>query len=131
MSSPDKKEFEEKLKILLNQNPELAKEAVKLYMRVKKHGDSNIKMKCGRVKVSDSHKKETYRKYYEKKKAEKIALEGHKKIGRPKKTPLPDNEVKKEPKPRGRPRKNQIAESDNGVTKGKNQGSLKVSNESE
>ena len=68
-----KKEFEAKLKELISIDPSLAKDCMKFYARVKKHGDPNIKLQGGRTKVSASHKKETYRKYYEKKKAEREA----------------------------------------------------------
>jgi hypothetical protein len=89
-----KKEFESKLKELISIDPSLAKDCMKFYARVKKHGDPNIKLQGGRTKVSASHKKETYRKYYEKKKAEReaekerlksLGIETKKKMGRPKK----------------------------------------------
>ena len=92
-------ELKEKITELLNIDPALIKEYTKLYARAKKHGDLNVKLQGGRKKVSEEHKKEVYRKRYEKQKQalqeerERLTALGinyKKKMGRSRKNPLQD-----------------------------------------
>lgn len=111
------KELKAKASEILNIDPAVIKEYTKIYARLKKHGDASIVMPK-REKVSPEHKKEVKKAYYEKmktkireeKEAEKERLIAAgipvRPRGRPRKTPLPENEEVKTPKPRGRPRKN-------------------------
>ena len=66
------KELKSKITDLMNVDPSIIKEYAKLYARIKRHGDPNIVLEK-RKRVSPEHKKEVYRKYYEKVKAEREA----------------------------------------------------------
>jgi hypothetical protein len=77
------------MSIQIQLNEQQLRDSIKLYARIKRHGDSSIVMKRGRKPVSDEHKKETLEKQKAKILAEKIA---HglpiRKRGRPKKNSL-------------------------------------------
>ncbi len=92
----NKKQLQEKVRELIKLDPSLVNEYVKLYTRVKKYGNPDIILKTGRKPVSPEHKKETYRKYYEKVKQKReeeraqldaLGITYKKKMGRPKKNP--------------------------------------------
>ena len=94
----NKKQLQDKVRELVKLDPSLITEYVKLYARVKKYGDPDVILKTGRKPVSPEHKKETYRKYYEKVKQKReeeraqldaLGITYKKKMGRPKKNPSP------------------------------------------
>ena len=73
----NKKQLQDKVRELVKLDPTLITEYVKLYARVKKYGDPDVILKTGRKPVSPEHKKETYRKYYEKVKQKIVSLCKH------------------------------------------------------
>ena len=59
-----REELQKKLLEIIEIDPTLVKDVVKIYIRVKKYGDPNF-VKPKRERVSPSHKQEIYKRWYD------------------------------------------------------------------